>query len=149
MPARKPAKKATKKSVGFSEEEKAAARDTLRERKEEPRTPAEGERLVLRKIAEMQDLDRALAERVHAIVKAAAPDLFPKTFYGMPAYAKNGKVVIFFKPGQKFKMRYAELGFTVQAKLDEGRMWPTAFALTAVTPAEEQRIVALVEKAVS
>ncbi|MCA1818985.1 MAG: hypothetical protein LC620_02855, partial [Halobacteriales archaeon] len=125
MPARKSAKKSTKKSVGLSAEEKAAARETIRERQQEPRTSAEGERLVRAKIAEMQDQDRALAERVHSIVKATAPDLFPKTFYGMPAYAKDGKVLIFFKPGQKFKMRYAELGFTVQAKLDEGRMWPT------------------------
>jgi uncharacterized protein YdhG (YjbR/CyaY superfamily) len=110
---------------------------------------ADGEGDVLAKIAEMQESDRAMAERLHAIVKATAPDLSPRTWYGMPAYAKDGKVVCFFQSAQKFKSRYATLGFSDRANLDEGAMWPTAFALKKLTAAEEARIVALVKKAVS
>ena len=110
---------------------------------------ADGEGEVLAKIAEMPPADRALAERVHAIVKASAPELSPKTWYGMPAYAKDGKVVCFFQSAHKFKARYATLGFNDRANLDDGAMWPTAFALTKLTAAEEKKIGALVKKAVS
>ena len=110
---------------------------------------ADGESDVLAKIAEMPEPDRAMAERIHAIVKASAPDLAPKTWYGMPAYAKDGKVVCFFQSAQKFKARYATLGFNDAANLDDGTMWPTAFALTKLTAADEARIAALVKKAAS
>jgi hypothetical protein len=110
---------------------------------------ADGESAVLAKIAEMQEPDRAMAKRLHAIIKASAPALSPKTWYGMPAYAKDGKIVCFFQSAQKFKTRYATLGFSDEANLDEGAMWPTAFALTELTAADEARIGALVKKAVS
>ncbi len=109
---------------------------------------ADGEGDLLAKIAEMPERDRAMAERLHAIIKASAPDLSPKTWYGMPAYAKDGDVVCFFQSAQKFKSRYATLGFSDKAHLDDGAMWPTSFALKELTPAEEARIVALVKKAV-
>ena len=110
---------------------------------------AEGESDVLAKIAEMPEADRAMAQRLHALVKTSAPDLSPRTWYGMPAYAKDGNVVCFFQSAQKFKSRYATLGFSDKANLDEGAMWPTSFALKELTAAEEARIVALVKKAVS
>jgi uncharacterized protein YdhG (YjbR/CyaY superfamily) len=120
----------------------------MRERAQELKAEAsEGD--VLAKIAEMPKADRAIAERIHALVKASAPDLAPRTWYGMPAYAKDGKVVCFFQSAQKFKSRYATLGFSDSANLDEGAMWPTSFALKELTPAEEARIGALVKKAVS
>lgn len=109
---------------------------------------ADGESAVLAKIAEMPEPDRSIAERIHAIIKASAPSLAPKTWYGMPAYAKDGKVVCFFTPASKFNARYATLGFNDAANLDEGNMWPTSFALKELTPAEEARIAALVKKAV-
>ena len=113
------------------------------------KTKADGERDVLAKIAEMPEPDRAMAKRLHAIIKASAPDLSPKTWYGMPAYAKDGKVVCFFQSAEKFKSRYATLGFSDEANLDEGAMWPTSFALTKLTAADEAKIGALVKKAVS
>jgi uncharacterized protein YdhG (YjbR/CyaY superfamily) len=147
----KPAKSTTatnKKSGGFTAEERAAMKERAQELKAEGRR-ADGERAVLEKIAEMPQADRALAERVHAIVKASAPDLSPKTWYGMPAYAKDGKVVCFFQSADKFKSRYATLGFSDEANLDEGALWPTSFALKELTAAEEAKIGALVKKAVS
>ena len=123
--------------------QKAAARRGSRGGK------ADGERDVLAKIAEMPEHDRAMAERLHALMKAAAPDLSPKTWYGMPAYAKDGDVVCFFQSAAKFKSRYSTLGFSDKANLDEGAMWPSSFALTELTAAEEQRIAALVKRAVS
>src|ERR687891_2036009 len=137
-----------KKSEGFTAEERAAMRERAREQKAEAQR-ADGERAVLAKIAEMQGPDRAMAERLHEIVKASAPALSPRTWYGMPAYAKDGKVVCFFQSAQKFKSRYATFGFSDQANLDEGAMWPTSFALKELTAAEEKRIGALVKKAVS
>ena len=140
-------------SAGLSAEEKAAMKETLRERKvaasRGPSADADWESDVLAKIAEMAEPDRAMARRIHAIVKASAPALSPRTWYGMPAYAKDGKVVCFFQSGQKFKSRYATLGFQDKANLDEGAMWPTAFALTELTPTVEARIAALVKKAAS
>ncbi len=127
------------------EELKAAARRGARAKKDE----ADGERNVLAKIAEMPEPDRAMAERLHAVIKASAPDLSPRLWYGMPAYAKDGKVVCFFQCAQKFKTRYATLGFSDEANLDEGAMWPTAFALMELTAADQARIGALVKKAVS
>ena len=122
----------------------------MKERAREARAgDTDGESDVLAKIAEMPERDRAMAERIHALVKAVAPDLQPRTWYGMPAYAKDGKVVCFFQSGQKFKTRYATLGFSDTARLDDGAMWPTAFALSKLTAADEKRIRALVEKAVS
>ena len=141
-----------KKSKGFTDEERAAMKERARELKAEARAnkkKAEGESDLLAKIAEMPEPDRAMAERLHEIVKASAPALSPKTWYGMPAYAKDGKVVCFFQSAQKFKSRYATLGFNDEAKLDEGAMWPTAFALKELAAAEESRIAALVKKAVS
>ena len=132
-----------KSSKGLTAEEKAAMRDTIRERK----SPG-GEREVLAKIAEMPKADRAIAERLHALIKATAPALTPRTWYGMPAYAKDGKVVCFFRSAHKFKSRYATLGFSDKANLDEGAMWPTEFALKKLTAAEEKKIVALLKKAV-
>src|SRR5215203_5165930 len=138
-----------KKSKGFTAEERAAMRERAKEQKAEARK-ADGERAVLAKIAEMQGPDRGMAERLHEIVKASAPALSPKTWYGMPAYAnKDGKVVCFFQSAEKFNARYATLGFSDQANLDEGAMWPTSFALKELTAAEEARIGALVKRAVS
>ena len=143
-----------KKSKGFTDEERAAMKERAQELKAEARRgaradKADGESAVLAKIAEMQRSDRAMAKRLHAIVKASAPDLSPRTWYGMPAYAKEGKVVCFFQSAQKFKSRYATLGFSDKANLDEGAMWPTSFALKELTAAEEARIIALVKRAVS
>ena len=121
----------------------------MKERAREARSSGDGEADVLAKIAEMSDSDRAMAERIHALVKETAPELAPRTWYGMPAYAKGGKVVCFFQPAQKFKSRYATLGFSDVAKLDDGAMWPTAYALTGLTADEEARIGELVKKAVS
>jgi uncharacterized protein YdhG (YjbR/CyaY superfamily) len=149
MAERKTAKTGTqKKSQGFTAEERAAMKERARELKA-AKNEAEGESGVLAKIAEMPRPDRALAKRVHALVKASAPALSPKTWYGMPAYAKDGKIVCFFQSADKFKSRYATLGFSDQATLDEGHMWPTAFALTKLTAAEEAKITALVKRAVS
>jgi uncharacterized protein YdhG (YjbR/CyaY superfamily) len=137
---------------GFTDEERGAMKERAKELKAEARADkdrAEGERAVLAKIAEMPEPDRVLAERLHAIVKASAPALSPKTWYGMPAYAKDGKIVCFFQSAQKFKSRYATFGFNDTAKLDEGTMWPTAFALTELTAADDKRIGALVKTAVS
>ncbi|EPH41549.1 DUF1801 domain-containing protein [Streptomyces aurantiacus] len=143
------------KYEGFTADERAAMKDHAREQKKAGRAgsradkAAEAERDVLAKIAEMQDADRAMAERVHAVVTAAAPALAPKLWYGMPAYALDGKVLCFFQSAAKFKARYATLGFSDQAKLDEGTMWAAGFALTEVTPEAEERIAALVKQAVS
>jgi uncharacterized protein YdhG (YjbR/CyaY superfamily) len=148
---RKPAKSAapkSRKSSGLSAEERAAARERVRELKAEARGK-NAEEAVLAKIAEMPEADRVTAERLHALIKESAPDLSPKTWYGMPAYTKDGKVVCFFQSAEKFKARYATLGFSDAANLDEGAMWPTAFALRALTAAEEAKITALVKKAVS
>jgi uncharacterized protein YdhG (YjbR/CyaY superfamily) len=134
----------------FTDEERAAMRERARELKSElkaGRDKADGERDLLAKIAEMPEHDRILAERLHAIVKAAAPDLSPKTWYGMPAYARDGKVVCFFQSAAKFKSRYATLGFSDQANLDDGAMWPTSFALGKLTAAEEKKIAALLRRA--
>ena len=142
-------------SKGFTDEERAAMKERAQELKAEARRgkgvkKADGESAVLAKIAEMEGQDRAMAERLHAIIQASAPDLSPKTWYGMPAYAnEDGKVICFFQSAQKFKARYATLGFSDTANLDEGAMWPTSFALIDLTPAQEARIVALVKKAVS
>jgi len=160
-----PAKKGTHKSVksatpigktskGFTDEERAAMKERAQELKAEARRgpradKADGESDVLAKIAAMQEPDRAMAKRLHAIIKASAPALSPKTWYGMPAYAKDGKVVCYFQSAQKFKSRYATFGFSDTAKLDEGAMWPVAFALKELTAAEEARISALVKKAAS
>ena len=137
-----------KASKGLTAEERAALRETIAERKA---GSADGESAVLAKIAEMPKPDRAMAERLHAIIKASAPALSPKTWYGMPAYAnRDGKVVCFFQAAAKFKSKYATFGFNHDnANLDEGNMWPSAFSLKELTPAEEARIVALVKKAVS
>jgi uncharacterized protein YdhG (YjbR/CyaY superfamily) len=157
------AKKATQKSAksttatgktskGFTAEERAAMKERAQELKAEARAnkdKAEGERAVLAKIAEMPKSDRAIGKRLHDIVKATAPALSPKTWYGMPAYTKDGKVVCFFQSAQKFKSRYATLGFSDEANLDQGAMWPTSYALKELTAAEEAKIGALVKKAVS
>ena len=163
MAERKPAKKGTKTSAttatgkasqGFTDEERAAMKERAQELKAEARRgtradKADGGSDVLAKIAEMQGPDRAMAERPHAIIKASAPALSPKTWYGMPAYAKDGKVVCYFQSAQKFKSRYATFGFNDASKLDEGAMWPTSFALKELTAAAEARIAELVKKAVS
>jgi uncharacterized protein YdhG (YjbR/CyaY superfamily) len=141
-----------KKDKGFTDEERAAMKERAKELKAEARAnknKAEGESDVLAKIAEMPEPDRAMAQRLHAIIKASAPALAPKTWYGMPAYAKDGKVVCFFQSAQKFNSRYATFGFSDTANLDEGAMWPTSFALKELTATEEARISALVKKAVS
>jgi uncharacterized protein YdhG (YjbR/CyaY superfamily) len=141
-----------KKSKGFTDEEKAAMKERAKELKAEARADkdkAEGEKDVLAKIAEMSEPDRGMAKRLHAIIKASAPTLSPKTWYGMPAYARDGKIVCFFQSAQKFDTRYATLGFNDTANLDEGALWPVAFALKELTAAEETRISALVKKAVS
>ena len=152
----KPAKGTTRgtTSVGFTAEERAAMKEYARELKTSARrgsraTKADGENDVLEKIAEMPEPDRVIAERIHAIIKDAAPDLVPRTWYGMPAYAKDGNVVCFFQPAVKFKARYAMLGFSDKANLDDGAMWPTSFALTEPTAADEARIAELVKQAVS
>ena len=165
MAERKPAMNDTRKSAksatasnekfqGLTDEERAAMKERTRELKAETRRgrradKADGERDVLAKIAEMPEPDRAMAKRLHEIIKASAPALSPKTWYGMPAYAKDGKVVCFFQAADKFKSRYATFGFDVAANLDDGAMWPVAFALTELTAADEARIAALVKKAVS
>jgi uncharacterized protein YdhG (YjbR/CyaY superfamily) len=151
---RKPAKGTTAKGKtfdGFTDEERGAMKERARELKATSRRgdQADGERDVLAKIAEMPASDRAMGERLHAIIKASAPALSPRLYYGMPAYAKDGKVVCFFQPSQKFKTRYATFGFNDTANLDDGNMWPTSFALTKLTAADEKRIGALVKKAVT
>ena len=145
--ARQSAEKGTTsgKSKGFTAEERLAMKDRARELKA---GEADGEGEVLAKIADMSDRDRAMAERLHAIVKAAAPQLTPRLWYGMPAYAKDGNVVCFFQAAQKFKTRYSTFGFSDKAKLDDGNLWPTAFALKELSPADEKRIGDLVRKAV-
>ncbi len=148
-PVMKSAKSTTansKKSKGFTDEERGAIRDRVQEMKA---GKGEGESAVLAKIAEMREPDRTMAKRLHTIIKESAPNLSPRLWYGMPAYAKDDKVVCFFQPAQKFKTRYATLGFSDKANLDEGNMWPAAFALKGLTAAEEARIAALVKKAVS
>ena len=159
MANRKPAIKATQKSAKstiaikhtaakFTDEELGAMKDRVKELKAAAdKADSEGE--VVAKIAEMTASDRAMGERVHAIVKKSAPHLSPKLWYGQPAYARDGKIVCFFQPAQKFKTRYATFGFSDEANLDEGNIWPTAFALTKLTPADEARIGALVKKAAS
>jgi uncharacterized protein YdhG (YjbR/CyaY superfamily) len=154
---RKSAKRTTgtkEESRGFTDDERAAMKERVRELKAEARRgtgagKADGESDLLAKIAEMPEPDRAMARRLHAIVKASAPALLPKTWYGMPAYAKDGKVVCFFQSAHKFKARYATFGFSDTANLDEGAMWPTSFALKELTGTEEARIGALVKRAVS
>jgi len=156
-PTMKPAKKATQDSVrsttavgrrphGFTDEERAAMKERIHELKADK---ADGERAVLAKIAEMPEPDRTLGRRLHGIIKSSSPALSPRLWYGMPAYAKDDRVVCFFQPAQKFKTRYASLGFSDKAKLDEGDMWPVAYALTKLTAVEEARISALVKEAVS
>ena len=165
MAEKKPAKKHTRKSAksttaigkaskGFTDEERAAMRERAQELKADARpSPGAGkegeESAVLAKLAAMSAPDRAMGERLHAIIKASAPGLSPKLWYGMPAYAKDGNVVCFFQGAQKFKTRYATLGFSDKATLDEGHMWPTGFALKELTAADEARIALLVKKAVS
>ena len=147
MAERKPAR-----FEGLTDEERAAMKERTRELKAEARASKDreaGESDVLAKIAEMPEPDRVMAERIHAIVTASAPELSPKTWYGMPAYAKGGKIVCFFQAADKFKSRYATFGFDAAANLDDGAMWPVAFALTELTAADEARIAALVKKAVS
>ncbi len=136
------------KPTGFTDEERAAMKERARELKAEAKK-TDGESAVLEKIAEMPEPDRTMAERLHGIIKASAPLLSPKTWYGMPAYARDGKVVCFFQSAQKFNTRYATFGFSDAANLDEGGMWPVAFALKELTAVEEERIAALVKKAVS
>ena len=146
------AKSTTAKSKTFSDEERDAMKERARELKAEARATrnkADGESDVLAKIAEMPEPDRVIAKRLHEIIRASAPALSPKTWYGMPAYARDGKVVCFFTSADKFKSRYATFGFNDDANLDEGAMWPTSFALKELTAAEEARIRALVKKAVS
>jgi len=136
----------------LSDMEKAALRETVRERKAQAKSKdlrADGERDVLAKIAEMPGPDKAMARRIHELIAAAAPDLVPRTWYGMPAYTRDGKLVVFFKAASKFGSRYATLGFEEDASLDEGEMWPTSYALKTLTKADEAKITALVKKAVS
>lgn len=149
MAERKAAGKGTKSrgSKTLTAEEKAALRETVQERKAEARG-ANDEKALLAKIAEMPPADRALAKRIHEIVKTSAPSLSPKTWYGMPAYAKDDKVLCFFTPASKFKERYSTFGFNGTAALDEGEMWPTSFALKKLTPADEAKLAALVKRAV-
>jgi uncharacterized protein YdhG (YjbR/CyaY superfamily) len=159
MAEKEPARKTTQSkrttastSGGFTAEERAAMKARAQELKAEERANknrAVGEKDLLAAITEMKGKDRAMAKRLHAIITAAAPDLWPKTWYGMPAYAKDGKVVCFFQSAQKFKSRYATFGFSDEATLDEGALWPTSFALKELTAAEEAKIAALVKKAVS
>jgi hypothetical protein len=142
-----------KKAKGFSEDERAAMKERAKETKAEARTnknKEEGENDILAKIAEMPEVERGMATRLHEIIKASAPDLLPKTWYGQPAYAdKDGKIVCFFQSKAKFNTRYATLGFNEAAKLDDGTFWPVAFALKELTPAVEAKIIELVKKAVS
>ena len=146
---KKATKQPAKTSKGFTDEERAAIRERAQEQKARPGAgKADGESDVLAKIAAMPAPDRAMAERLHAIITASVPALSPKTWYGMPAYAKDGKIVCFFQPAQKFKTRYATFGFNDSAHLDDGALWPVAFALKELTTADEARIVALVKKAV-
>ena len=140
-------KKPGKGSKGFTADERAAMRERAQELKAEARRE-DGEKALLDKVAEMDGSDRAMAQRLHQIVKKSAPGLEPKTWYGMPAYAKDGKVVCFFQSAAKFKSKYATFGFSDEANLDDGAMWPTSFALTKLTAAEEKKIAALVKKAV-
>ena len=154
MAERKAAKKVTKTSAGssFSAEERAAMRERAQELKAEARVSkdrAAGEEALLAKLAELPKPERAIGERLHALITATAPDLMPRTWYGMPAYARDGKVFCFFTPASKFKERYSTFGFNASANLDDGNMWPTSFALTKMTPAEERKIAALVKKAMS
>jgi uncharacterized protein YdhG (YjbR/CyaY superfamily) len=156
MAERKPAQQSAKTrgetSKRFTDEERAAMKERAQELKTEARVSkdrAAGEKAVLAKIAELPEPDRAMAERLHALIKATAPNLMPRTWYGMPAYAKDGKVLCYFTPASKFKERYATFGFNATADLDEGNMWPTSFALTELARAEEAQIAALVRKAVS
>jgi hypothetical protein len=142
-------RKARKTPKAFTDEERAAMKERAKESKAARAGKADGESDVLEKIAEMAEPDRGMAERLHALIKATAPDLAPRTWYGMPAYAKGGKVVCFFQAAEKFKSRYATLGFSDRANLDDGAMWPNAYALTKLTAAEEKRIGELVKKAVS
>ena len=137
----------TKKSKGFSAEERAAMKERAQELKAEA-AKADGESALLAKVAEMKGKDRTMAKRLHAIIKDSAPALSPKTWYGMPAYAKDGKVLCFFQSAEKFKSRYATFGFSDEANLDKGAMWPTSFALKELTAADEAKIAALVKKAV-
>ncbi|MCA2220803.1 iron chaperone [Nonomuraea aurantiaca] len=148
----KTATEANKKYEGFTEEERSAMKERSKELKATARrgsrsAKADGESEVLAKLAEMSEPDRATGQRLHAIIKANAPELSPKLWYGMPAYARDGKIVCFFQPAQKFKTRYATLGFNDQANLDDGTMWPTAFALTTLTAEDEARIGELVKRA--
>ncbi|HEV2140881.1 MAG TPA: DUF1801 domain-containing protein [Candidatus Dormibacteraeota bacterium] len=137
-----------KRYEGFTDDEKAAMQARVQEQKV-ARGKADGEQDLLAKIAEMPESDRAMAKRIHAVIREAAPELSPTTWYGMPAYARDGKIVCHFTPAQKFKTRYATFGFSDKANLDEGNMWPNAYALTKLTAADEARIGALVKKAVS
>jgi hypothetical protein len=146
MSPKKDTKKSAKKFKGFTDEERGAMRERIQELKAADKEDGESE--VLAKIAAMREPDRAMGKRLHAIIKASAPALAPKLWYGMPAYAKDGKVVCFFQSAQKFNTRYATLGFSDKANLDEGGMWPAAFALKELTATEEARIGALVQKAV-
>jgi uncharacterized protein YdhG (YjbR/CyaY superfamily) len=146
------AKRTDSNVTGFTEEEKAAAREVVKERKRQARQGADREaglKDVLEKIAAMPKSDRAMAERFHAIVLETAPDLMPRTWYGMPAYAKDGKLICFFQAADKFKARYATFGFEENARIDDGTMWPTSWALTKLTAADEKKIASLVKKAVS
>jgi uncharacterized protein YdhG (YjbR/CyaY superfamily) len=152
MSPKKDTRKSAHKSKGFTDDERAAMKERVQELKAEARASkgkADGESDLLAKIAEMQGPDRGMAMRLHDIIKASTPSLSPKTWYGMPAYAKDGKVVCFFQSAQKFNARYATFGFSDTANLDEGAMWPTSFALKDLTATEEARISALVRKAVS
>ncbi len=144
---KKSAKRTATSSKGFTAEERAAMKERAQELKAEA-AKADGEKALLSKIAEMKGTDRDLATRIHALVTAAAPTLSPKTWYGMPAYAKDGKIVCFFQSAEKFDARYATFGFSDEASLDSGIMWPTSWALTKLTAAEEKKITALVKKAV-
>ena len=152
MSPKKDTQKSARSTRGFTDDERVAMKERARELKAEASRAAgkaDGESDLLAKIAEMPEPDRAMAERLHAIIKASAPALSPRTWYGMPAYAKDGKVVCYFQSAQKFNTRYATFGFSDEANLDEGAMWPTSFALKELTAAEEARISALVKKAVS
>lgn len=150
--AAKPVKKSASSGAGFTADERAAMKARAKELKDEERAAknrAEGEKAVLEAIKKMKEPDRSLAKRVHLIVEQVAPDLWPKTWYGMPAYAKDGKVVCFFQNASKFGARYSTLGFSDQANLDDGTMWPSSYALKDLTAADEKTIAALVKKAVS
>jgi uncharacterized protein YdhG (YjbR/CyaY superfamily) len=147
--ARKPVKSTTREAKAFTDEERAAMRERLREEKAARAGKSDREADVLAKIAEMPKADRAMAKRLHALIKATAPELSPRTWYGMPAYAKDGKVVCHFQSAEKFRTRYATFGFSDKANVDQGTMWPTAFALKELTAADEKKIGTLVKKAVS